>query len=100
MALDATITSVTREGSNLLLTLGPREAFDYVATGGEIAYSPPSEPGQSQVIIEQPTFEPVVGDTIWGGAGFAHIVSGGIEFPYVRHGYTSLREDWPKTSRQ
>ena len=96
MALDGRITKTERVPEGVRITLGPREAFDYVAENGEIARSYESIPGQSSMLIVDATFEPLVGDLIWGGADLVEINSGGIPFPYRREGYTKLIENWKK----
>ena len=98
MALDGVITHTQRTNEGVRITLGPRPAHDYVAHDGDIATSPESIPGQPQMLIVGATFEPHVGDQIWGSANSAKIESGGISFPYRREGYGKLVEEWPKAA--
>jgi hypothetical protein len=94
MALDALIIATTPHPEGVVLELGPRPASTNCALDGTPFYSPPSIPGQDQLLLVNPSWTPHVGDSIWGGSGFAHIVSGGIEFPYLRQGYFRLAQGW------
>lgn len=100
MALDGVITHTQHTSEGVCITLGPRPAHEYVAQDGSIAYSPPSTAGQTSMTIVAASFEPHVGDMVWGGANSATIESGGISFPYRREGYGKLFEAWPKADAE
>ncbi|GAB2959108.1 hypothetical protein GCM10027048_27940 [Hymenobacter coalescens] len=94
MALDAVITAATRTEEGVVIELGPRPATTYLNGNGEVVYSPASIPGQPRLLIPGATWQPHVGDTVWGGAVAVRIESGGISFPYRREGYGKLIQDW------
>ena len=95
MALDATILDVTRDGADLVLTLGPRidDADKLFITG------------QPKLRILNATWTPEPGMDIWGGGSSAQIITKrGERDPvtnnaigpwYRRKGYTTLVEDQP-----
>ncbi len=95
MAIDATILEVKRDGTDVVLTLGPR--IDDNNTQ--------SIAGQSKMRILDATWEPEPGMDIWGGGSSVQIVTKrGARDPatnnaigpwYRREGYTRLRERTP-----
>jgi hypothetical protein len=87
MALDARITDVVTYTGGITLVLEARDPKDGPA-------------GQPRLEILNPTIVPEVGATIWGGAGFALINTGGMELPYKREGYTKLVQDWEPGCKQ
>ncbi len=92
MSIDATILTVEHEGSDLVLTLGPR-IDDHDA---------PSIAGQPKLRILNATWEPEPGMDIWGGGSSVQIITErGARDPvtnnaigpwYRREGYTRLLE--------
>lgn len=92
MSVDATILAVERDGSDVVLTLGPRLDDNDAA----------SITGQPKLRILDATWEPEPGMDIWGGGSSVQIVTKrGERDPvtnnaigpwYRRDGYTRLRE--------
>ena len=81
MALDARIVDVVEYTGGITITLEDREKGS-------------NERGQNRMEILNPTVVPRAGDLLWGGADSVTLESGGVEFPYVREGYTKLRQGW------
>jgi hypothetical protein len=100
MALDGVITKVESSAEGVRVTLGSRPAQNYMSHDGQVVHDTESIPGQSSLLIVGASFEPHIGDKVWGGAGEATIESGEISFPYLREGYGKLVEAWPKSITQ
>lgn len=86
MALDARITDVVPYAGGATIVLEDRD-------------SQAGPAGQPRMEILNPTVLPLAGDVIWGGSESAYIVSGGVEYPYRRVGYTKLVQDWEPTNK-
>lgn len=92
MALDATILDVTRDGADLVLTLGP-----HIDDADKLSIA-----GQPKLRIVNATWEPQPGMDLWGGGSSVQIVTRrGARDPitnnaigpwYRREGYTRLFE--------
>ncbi|PRY29774.1 hypothetical protein CLV58_12536 [Spirosoma oryzae] len=81
MALDARVVDVVEYMGGITITLEDRESGS-------------NERGQSRMEILNHTVVPRMGDLLWGGSDSATLESGGVQFPYVREGYTKLRQNW------
>lgn len=81
MSIDATILGVDRDGSDVVLTLGPRIDNDDRLT----------LTGQDRMRILDATYVPEVGTDLWGDAGQVELCSV-PKRRYHREGYTRLRE--------
>lgn len=93
MSIDAVIVSVEQIEGATRLHLGPNPARQIVVDG-EIIHIGESITGQPKLDILNATWQPYVGDIIWGGSSFVIINSGGIDFPYRRQGYTKIVQSW------
>lgn len=81
MSLDATILGVDRDGSDVVLTLGPR-----IDPNDRLTLT-----GQSRLRILDATYVPEVGMDLWGGDSLVELCST-PKRQYHREGYTRLRE--------
>ena len=81
MSIDATILSVNQEGTDVLLTLGPR-----IDDKDRLSIT-----GQPRLRILDAMFVPDVGTDIWGGDSLV-ILCSKPQRQYRRDGYTRLRE--------
>jgi hypothetical protein len=81
MSIDATILDVTRDGTDVVLTLGPRiDDADKLSIAGQV-----------KLRIIAATYVPEVGTDLWGGGSFVELCSV-PKRTYLRDGYTRLRE--------
>lgn len=87
MALDARITEIVEYEGGITICMEDRIPGS-------------NEAGQPRMEILNPTIVPEIGATIWGGAGFAEINTGGMTLPYIREGYTKLRQGWEPGCKQ
>ena len=94
MAIDGQIISTEKVENGVQIEIASRPANCYITERGDLVYSPQSTAGQSKMIIKNATFEPKIGDTIWGGSNSVFINSGGMDFPYKRELYTTLIQNW------
>jgi hypothetical protein len=84
VSIDAKIRQVDEVEGDYLLQLEPR----HTSTGWPLK-------GQSTLLIEQPTWKPEYGMTIWGGDSAVLIeTTDGPRRQYTRIGYTRLREQF------
>lgn len=83
MSLDATILGVERDGSDVVLTLGPRIYND---NENRLSIA-----GQPRMRILDATYDPEVGTDLWGGDSLVELCSTPKRM-YRREGYTRMRE--------
>lgn len=81
MSIDATILQVEQDGSDVVLTLGPR-----IDNDDRLSLA-----GQERMRILNATYLPEVGTDLWGGDSQVELCSS-PKRRYHREGYTRLRE--------
>lgn len=90
MAIDAVIADVYEVEGGYRLELAPRHQTD-------VSY--PSEPGQSFLVIDSPTWKPQAGMEIWGSGELEILWPGGKEkHVYYRPGYGTIYENFGRAS--
>ena len=94
MAIDGIITQSKWSPFGVRIHLGPRKPRPYLAQTGDVAIPSANPVGQEWLDIQDATWQPHIGDEVWGGSDRVFIVSGGVSFPYRRVGYTRLVQDW------